>query len=136
MRTTKALTRQVATVVAVRRAFRNWSGLLAIVLLSTYMRVRTREFIAVTRGGITIASPGWEEPLWPIVEIFASDDYRLKAYNLTSPRILDIGAHIGAFTLAACHAFQDARCVAYEPAPDTFAYLDRNVKANKLDGRV
>src|SRR2546426_12568896 len=136
MRATKVLRRQRATAAAVRQTFQNWIALLAVVFLSKYLGVRTREFTAVTRDGIAISSPGWEAALWPMIEVFATDDYRLKRFDLAAPRILDIGAHIGAFTLAASHAFQGARCVAYEPAPDTFTYLEKNILANKLCGRV
>jgi FkbM family methyltransferase len=131
-----ALTRRIATVAAVRQRFRNWKQLLALAYITEYVGVRTREFTAVTRDGIRMSTPGWEGPLWPIIEMFATDDYRLKNYTLDSPRILDVGAHVGAFSVAACHAFDGARCVAFEPAPDTFAYLERNVVDNGLAERV
>jgi FkbM family methyltransferase len=128
--------RQLATAKAARRGFVNWKRLMALVFLSKYAGVRTAEFTAVTRDGIRMSSPGWEGPLWPIIEMFATDDYRLKGYSLNAPRILDIGAHIGSFTVAACHVFEGARCTSYEPAPDTFTYLKRNVVNNGLEHQV
>jgi FkbM family methyltransferase len=44
--------------------------------------------------------------------------------------ILDIGANSGVFTLVAASANQDARVVAFEPAPDVVPYLRTNVALN------
>jgi len=42
--------------------------------------------------------------------------------------ILDIGANIGTATLYFAHRFPDAKIYAFEPVPDNFALLERNVK--------
>lgn len=50
--------------------------------------------------------------------------------------ILDIGSHIGTFTLyAAAHA-PDAHIVAYEPEPSNAEVLRRNISINHLENRV
>lgn len=48
---------------------------------------------------------------------------------------VDIGANIGAFTVLAAGA-AGADCIAVEPIPATFRLLERNIRANGLDGRV
>lgn len=42
--------------------------------------------------------------------------------------ILDIGANIGTATLYFAHRFPDAKIYAFEPVPDNFALLEKNVK--------
>jgi FkbM family methyltransferase len=51
--------------------------------------------------------------------------------------VLDIGAHVGFFTLgAALRVGQRGRVYAFEPAPDTFAVLRQHIALNRLRGRV
>jgi len=44
--------------------------------------------------------------------------------------VIDIGAHIGAFTLYA--AWRGAKVYAYEPDPDNYSLLVQNTKLNRL----
>lgn len=54
----------------------------------------------------------------------------------TCHTIIDVGAHIGGFTLyAAAHA-PHARILAYEPEPSNAIMLERNIKENNLTDRV
>lgn len=54
----------------------------------------------------------------------------------TCKSIVDIGAHIGTFTLyAAAHA-PDARIIAVEPEPSNARIVRRNIEVNRLGGRV
>jgi FkbM family methyltransferase len=46
---------------------------------------------------------------------------------------LDIGANQGLYSLLAAKNPNCRACVAFEPVPDTFALLQRNISANKLD---
>ncbi len=62
-----------------------------------------------------------------ISEVFGQDVYRLGTLQLPpTPVILDVGAHIGAFSVAAHSHFKNARIIAFEPHPDNFVYLQRN----------
>lgn len=48
---------------------------------------------------------------------------------------VDIGANVGSYTVLAA-AVAGAQVVAFEPDPDTFRALQRNVEINGLEGRV
>jgi FkbM family methyltransferase len=50
--------------------------------------------------------------------------------------ILDVGANIGWFSLWFAHRLQTATIHAFEPLPDNFQFLARNIAANHLGGRV
>lgn len=50
--------------------------------------------------------------------------------------LLDIGAYTGIYTLLACTANPSLRAVAFEPNPQMYAKLVRNLRANGLAGRV
>lgn len=61
-----------------------------------------------------------------------------KQYNPSSfeirPRdtIVEIGGHIGSFSVYAARKAPQGRVVVYEPDPGNFAYLQKNVHLNKL----
>jgi FkbM family methyltransferase len=55
--------------------------------------------------------------------------------RLNSPRVVDLGAHIGAATLLLLERFPAARVLAVEPQPETAALLRRMIAANRLEGQ-
>ncbi len=50
--------------------------------------------------------------------------------------VLDIGANIGAFSIAAANQAKNVRVISFEPHPETFARLRKNVELNKLENKV
>ncbi|HMO86382.1 MAG TPA: FkbM family methyltransferase [Lacipirellulaceae bacterium] len=55
------------------------------------------------------------------------DEYKIRDLRQHNVRtVLDVGAHVGSFTVL-CHEFwPEARIVAVEPHPESFALLERN----------
>lgn len=47
----------------------------------------------------------------------------------------DVGANIGVFTILA-GIVRDAQCVAFEPVPETFSYLEQNMRLNAIPDTV
>jgi FkbM family methyltransferase len=64
-------------------------------------------------------------------EIFLSTDYYFKHHN-TSPRIIDCGANIGMAILYFKKLYPDAHIMAFEPNPDCFALLEKNITQNNF----
>jgi FkbM family methyltransferase len=64
-------------------------------------------------------------------DIFRNDEYAFSPAT-DAPRILDCGSHIGLSVLYLKRRFPKARIVAFEPNPDAFALLARNVEQNGL----
>jgi len=55
------------------------------------------------------------------------DEYQindLRPHNVRT--IVDIGAHVGSFTVLCHHYWPEAKIVAIEPHPDSFDLLQRN----------
>ena len=55
------------------------------------------------------------------------DGYQVRELDKSPKTVLDIGAHIGTFTLLAAESWPEARIIACEPDPDHFALLRRNI---------
>jgi FkbM family methyltransferase len=66
-------------------------------------------------------------------EIFSENCYYLEL-DKDDPVIVDAGAHIGMTVLYFKMLFPRARIIAFEPIPDNFALLAKNVAENQLEG--
>jgi len=121
------------------RIFRNWPQVVATIALQR-IGWPLPELRAVTRRGFSIESRNEGLSRAPIYQVLADDDYGLTemAAECAGKRlnIVDIGAHVGSYTIAVCERLPAATVTAYEPAPSAFAYLARNVASNRLDQRV
>lgn len=90
-------------------------------------------------NGLSVTGPNVPGARVPVYEVFAEDEYAMSwfAQGLpSSPVLVDIGAHIGCFTLDFARRHPESRVVAYEPTPSTGDYLERNIAANGLTDRV
>lgn len=86
---------------------------------------------ATLPDGRVIACVNSYEVDFSVHEIFAEN---LAAHGLTLPpgaTVLDVGANIGLFALYVRDCCPDARIVAFEPMPEAFAALERNMAALK-----
>jgi FkbM family methyltransferase len=72
------------------------------------------------RGGST-----FEEDTVPLFVEFAKN----------APRIVDVGAHTGFYTLLACVANPACEVMSFEPLPATFKRLMKNIRVNNLATR-
>lgn len=69
-------------------------------------------------------------------EIFVDRDYMVvdDIVGEASGVILDIGAHIGLFSMYARGLNDNVKIFAYEPAPENFAAMKAHFKENHIDG--
>jgi FkbM family methyltransferase len=80
---------------------------------------------AMRSGGALAYRVGTADPR-VVCDLLADDEYRLGALPPGRvPWIVDVGAHIGVFARRAAPLCD--RLIAYEPVPDNFALLERNL---------
>ena len=119
-----------------RTAFDNPWSVLARTALSNVGVVRDLHFGV---DGFTVVAPGRRGAVFPIYEVFAEDTYRMQLLTAglpARPRVLDIGAHVGSFSVAMAIAVPEAEIWAYEASPTTAGYLRATVEASRLQDRV
>jgi FkbM family methyltransferase len=73
---------------------------------------------------------------WPIVEIFRDSHYDVPIGWASIEHVLDVGSHVGAFTIWVAARAPRARITAFEPEPRNFGDLRLNVERNDLADRV
>jgi FkbM family methyltransferase len=72
-----------------------------------------------------------------LLSVHVDRDYDVPGFDWPAARtIVDIGAHVGSFTVWAARRSPRARMLAVEPNPGTFELLVRNVRENGLEDRV
>ena len=121
-----------------RRIFRNWPEIWVRSVLSWFGYIGG-VFTVETRSGLRLQAPGAPMARGPFLEVLSQDAYRLESIDWASagPRIvLDIGAHVGTFACALAQRAVRARILCVEPSPVSSDWLERNLKANNLSGRV
>lgn len=75
----------------------------------------------------------------PVYEIVAEDAYRLDWFTRDLPAeygVLDIGGHIGCFSVALAILRSGAKIWAFEASPSTAAFTQRNVDQNGLTDQI
>ncbi|HET9781666.1 MAG TPA: FkbM family methyltransferase [Candidatus Dormibacteraeota bacterium] len=71
------------------------------------------------------------------LSVYVDRDYDIPGFDWSKAGcILDIGAHVGSFTVWASRRAPRARLVAVEPNPQTYDLLLRNIHANGLNDRA
>lgn len=101
--------------------------------------VRGGEVTFRTRTGLTISVPNAPGARFPVYEITADDVYRIDdLLDGLRPDFVgvDVGAHIGSFSLTVCHRAPGATMHAFEASPSTADWTQRNADANGLAGRL
>ncbi len=77
------------------------------------------------------ATSGWSvSDMDILMENLVLNQYRIREGVKTGGTIVDIGAHIGIFSLLAAYACPDATVFAFEPQSENFALLRENVALN------
>ena len=72
-----------------------------------------------------------------LLSVHVDGDYDIHGLDWSAARtIVDIGAHVGSFTVWAGRRAPEARVLAVEPNPATFALLVENIDRNGLAKRV
>jgi FkbM family methyltransferase len=116
------------------RIYENWPIWLAFKL---HLVRDSRERIIRLRNGLAFATRFDLNEPGTIDDIFILDEY--GGYRHAFPEggtAIDVGGNIGAFSIAAASQVRGANVFTFEPSPDTFTRLAKNVQLNKLEYSV
>lgn len=100
---------------------------------------RRPELVFKVDDDLTITCPNVAGARVPVYEVFAEDAYRIDWFTDGLPEdvsAVDIGGHIGCFSMAFARANPRGRVQTFEASPTTFGFLSRNISGNGLADRV
>lgn len=114
---------KIGLLLSLAKVVKNWPR-----VAFDHLGLCTRPYRCHLRNGLSLEIRGGTDDRHVVFEVFAKRVYRRLPSE--GDNVIDIGAHIGAFTLAAAHA--NARVYAYEAFPENAKILRRNVRRNGL----
>jgi FkbM family methyltransferase len=105
--------------------FNNKNPLIAVLWEGTRFNIGSRDH-NLLKGFTEVVRDIWEE-----------DVYHLSKGDLVAPKVIvDVGAHLGVFSILAAKKFPDASVYSFEPDPRNFELLSRNISLNGLEDRI
>lgn len=113
-----------------------WSEKLSLlrVLLWSLLMIKLKsgtEEISQHFLGLRVSSYGYFNLVYLIREVFLKGEYEFDT-KTNSPFIIDCGANIGMSILFFKKYYPNSRIIGFEPNPDVFQLLKKNVEQNKL----
>ena len=112
-----------------RRVVENWMDLVLI-----YLGLKWRGTTALkTRGGLEIGLRNNSTDIQAFAVVWLLEDYNRPGFLPEEGTVVDIGAHIGLYTMFVSSASKNTRIFSFEPASDNYAMLKDNIARNSLD---
>lgn len=112
-----------------RRAFENWLVVGITGALWKFVPLPPRELRVKSRRGAALVVPLARDAgaLYTTLEVFAFLEYDAPWQLEERPHVIDVGANVGAFTVWLAEQYPGITGACFEPNPDAYSYLLRNV---------
>jgi len=111
------------------RIVRNWPQH----YLATHGRRGPARFTYRLRNGLELEARPRTLDVAVLKDVFWHDVYSPPGFAIGEyETVLDVGAHVGAFAARAARAARGVTVLAFEPSPENFALLSRNMARNGL----
>jgi FkbM family methyltransferase len=112
-----------------RKIFSNWQTLISI-----YFKIIKKENVILkTRNNIKIKIRTNSTDIMQLGTVWLIEDYKNSGFNINDDdMIIDVGAHIGLFSLFISQQCKKGKIFAYEPIEKNFNILKENIELNKI----
>lgn len=118
--------------VRIIRLYKNWFE-----IISNHFKVGKDTTDLILRNGIMYKIHPRNTDMGLIQEIHSENIYQIQRGDINrNGVVIDIGAHIGIFSVYAATQAEGVTVYSFEPDPDNFQLLLRNVEANHLENRI
>ena len=124
--------RRLSWFVRTVRLLKNWPD----VYRQRFSRAAPSRQLLKLRSGLTFEVAHKERSLPILMEVMQRRVYAPGLALGESPVVIDIGGHIGAFTMFTMQQAPRARVLVFEPEPLSFELLQRNIGMNGFSDRV
>ena len=140
--TLRQLRAKAAVVAGTIRICENWPAILAgygVARLPTRAAANEKALRFAFRDGTRLTCLRKPIASWPVFEVLVGDAYRLGQAGAEfdwPTRIIDVGAHVGAASLAMARIWPGVPITCVEPSRATALLLRRNLAANRIPATV
>lgn len=113
-----------------KKVFKNWS----IYPIAYLNLVQNKEIIFYTKTNKNIKIRRDSTDLMALTHVWLIEEYKYPGFEIKeNDIIIDVGAHIGLFTLYASQFCNSGKIFSYEPMKENYKLLVDNVNGNNLD---
>ena len=113
-----------------KKIFKNW-----YIYPKIYYKLSKEKFsVFETKSGMKIKIRTNSTDLMALTNVWMINEYNIDDYGITeNDTVIDIGAHIGLFSLRVSNFCTKGKIFSYEPIKDNFECLISNIKLNQLE---
>ena len=112
-----------------RKIFTNWQTLINIY----FKTIKKENVILETRNNIKIKIRTNSTDIMQLGTVWLVEDYEVSGFNINNEDIvIDIGAHIGLFSLFVSQYCKNGKIFSYEPIEENYNILKENTELNKI----
>jgi len=114
------------------RLYKNWFN-----IISNYFKADKGTTEVILRNGIKYKIRPKNTDMGLIHEIHSENVYQIQKGDISDNAVvIDIGAHIGIFSIFAAIQTENVTVYSFEPDPGNFQFLLNNVKVNHLEDKI
>ena len=112
-----------------RKVFKNWYSYPKV-----YFKLLKDEYVTFeTKNNLKIKIRVNSTDLMALTNVWMINEYKIEKFKINkNDIIIDVGAHIGLFSLLASKSCFAGKIFSYEPINENFEMLMQNIKSNKL----
>jgi len=112
-----------------RKKFKNWR-----ILVNLYFKkIKEEHVILETKNNIKIKIRTNSTDIMQLATVWLAEDYKITGFDMDeNDIIIDIGAHIGLFSLFASQYCKNGKIYCFEPIKKNYDILIENIELNKI----
>lgn len=112
---------------------KNWRDYIKLV----QEKILNDKLVIVLRNGLKCCIPSNQIARGVINEVFFNEVYNFDKLKIINPEnIFDIGGYIGLSMLYFYNKYPDSKIWVFEPVPDNFKFIEKNIELNKCSSRI
>ncbi len=119
---------KIKTTTGIIKLFKNW----LYFLLCYAGIIKKKDAVLRFRNGLTWHVDTTKRGFAVLGDVWLQKPYELLLKIKDPKIIIDLGAHIGSFSIMAATTFPQARVYAFEASRENFALLKKNIEENKI----
>ena len=116
-----------------REKFTNWR-----ILVNLYFKKIKEEYVILeTKNNIKIKIRTDSTDIMQLATVWLAEDYKITDFSINdNDIIIDIGAHIGLFSLFASQYCKNGKIYCFEPIKENYDILTENIDLNKIKNLI
>ena len=124
---------KIQLILKARKTFSNWQTLIGVY----FKTIKEKNVILETKNNIKIKIRTNSTDIMQLGTVWLTEDYEMPGFSINKEDIvIDIGAHIGLFSLFASQYCKNGKIFSYEPIKENYNILKENIEVNKIENII